>query len=106
MTHERVSEAPFRPGFEADYDRPQRLEQDLQLERELAEGRASSSKMGLLAISIVLVLGAVFYGLSYSSINEASTKPPPVQTAQTQPASPPPAPAERETELRPERRGP
>ena len=104
MTHERVSEAPFRPGFEADYDRPQRLEQDLQLERELAEGRASSSKMGLLAICIVLVLGAVFYGLSYSSINEASTKPPPAQAAQT--ASSPPAPAERETELRPERRGP
>jgi hypothetical protein len=62
--------------------------------------------MGLLAICIELVLGAVFYGLSYSSIDEASTKPPPAQTAQTQPASPPPAPAERETGLRPERRGP
>jgi hypothetical protein len=96
MTHERVSQAPFRPGFEADYDRPQPLEQDLQLERELAEGRASSSNMGLLAICIVLVLGAVFYGLSYSSIDEASTKPPPAQTEQTQPASPPPPPAARD----------
>ena len=96
MTHERVSEAPFRPGFEADYDRPQRLEQDLQLERELAEGRASSSKMVLLAICIALVLGAVFYGLNNSSINEASTKPPPAQTAQTQPASPAPSPAARD----------
>ena len=46
--------------------------------------------MVLLAICIALVLGAVFYGLNNSSINEASTKPPPAQAAQTQPASPPP----------------
>jgi hypothetical protein len=95
MTHERISQGPFRPGFDADYDRPQRLEEDLQMERELAEGRASSSKTGLLAISILLVLGAVFYGLTNSSVNEAS-KPPPFQTARTQPASPPPAPAARD----------
>jgi len=97
MTHERISRDPFRPGFDADYrDRPQRLEEDLQIDRELAEGRASSSKMVLLAICIALVLGAVFYGLNNSSINEASTKPPPAQTAQTQPASPAPSPAARD----------
>jgi hypothetical protein len=96
MTHERISQDPFRPGFDADYrDRPKRLEEDLQ-NRELAEGRASSSKMWLLAICIVLVLGAVFYGLNNSSINEASTKPPPAQTAQTQPASPLPPPGVRD----------
>src|SRR5262245_50793908 len=88
---------PFGPVSTTDYsDRPQRLKEDLQIDRELAEGRASSSKMALLAMCIVLVLGALFYGLSNSSINEASTKPPPAQTAQTKPASPPPPRAARD----------
>jgi hypothetical protein len=99
MTHDRISQDPFRPGFDADYsDRPQRLEEDLQIDRELAEGRASSSKKVLFAICIALVLGAVFYGLNNSSINEASTQPLPAQTAQTQPASPPSPPAARDAE--------
>jgi type IV secretory pathway VirB10-like protein len=97
MAHERISQAPFRPGFDEDYrDRPQRLEEHLQTDRVLAEDRASGGKMVLLAICIALVLGAVFYGLNNSSINEASTKPPPAQTAQTQPASPPPPSAARD----------
>ena len=97
MTHERSSQDPHRPGFDPDYRNPlQRLEDDLQMERELTEGRASSSKIGLLAISILLVLGAMFYGLTNSSVNEASTKPPPAQTAQTQPGSPPLPPAARD----------
>ena len=54
MTHERSSQDPHRPGFDPDYRNPlQRLEDDLQMERELTEGRASSSKIGLLAISIL-----------------------------------------------------
>jgi hypothetical protein len=91
MAHERIPPDPNRPGFNEDYrDPPQRLEEDLQIDPELAEGPASGGRIALFAICIALVLGAVFYGLNNSSINEASTKPP-AQTAQTQPASPPPA---------------
>ena len=107
MANERIPTDPYQPGMNPEYrDRPQRLEEDLQIDPELSEGRASGGKVALFALCVALVLGAVFYGLNNSSINEASTKPPPAQTAQTQPASPPAAPAARDTELRPERRGP
>jgi hypothetical protein len=80
MAHERIPPDPNRPGFNEDYrDPPQRLEEDLQIDPELAEGPASGGRIALFAICIALVLGAVFYGLNNSSINE------------TQPASPPPA---------------
>ena len=44
----------------------------------------------MFAVAIAVVLGAVFYGLNNSSINQAGTSAP-TQTAQTQP-SPPAAP--------------
>jgi len=63
----------------------------LQIDPELAEGPASSSRIALYAVAIAVVLGAVFYGLNNSSIKEASTTP--ATTAQnTTPASPPAAP--------------
>jgi len=93
MTNERIPTDPFRadlgrqgPGDEY-HDRPQRFDDDLQVDPELGEGRAGGGKIALFAICIALVLGAVFYGLNNSSINQASTSPP-AQTAQTQPATP------------------
>ena len=93
MTNERIPTDPYRPGLDTqdlrnEYrDRPQRFDEDLQIDPELGEGRAGGGKMALFAICIALVLGAVFYGLNNSSINQASTAPP-AQTAQTQPATP------------------
>ncbi len=59
----------------------------MQPDPELAEGPASGAKVAMFAIAIAVVLGAVFYGLNNTSINQAGTAPP-AQTAQTQPASP------------------
>jgi hypothetical protein len=73
---------------EYDLDREARLEREAQFDPELAEGRASPGKMALFALGVALVLGAVFYGLNNSSIHEASTAPPPAQTAQTKSANP------------------
>jgi hypothetical protein len=93
MTNERFPNDPYRPGLDTqglrdEYsDRPQRFDDDLPVDPDLAEGRASGGKIALFAICIALVLGAVFYGLNNSSINQASTEPP-AQTAQTQPATP------------------
>ena len=99
--HERIPPDPNRPGFNDDYrDRPQRLEEDLQIDPELAEGPASGGKIARFALCIALVLGAVFYGLNNSSIKDASTKSP-AQTAQTQPASPPPSPGARDVTPKP-----
>ena len=88
MANERIPTDPHQPGMNPEYrDRPQRLEEDLQIDPELSEGRASGGKVALFALCIALVLGAVFYGLNNTSVREAQTSPP-AQTAQTQPASP------------------
>lgn len=89
MANERIPTDPYQPGMNPEYrDRPQRLEEDLQIDPELAEGRASGGKVALFALCVALVLGAVFYGLNNTSVKEAQTSPP-AQTAQTQPAPPP-----------------
>jgi hypothetical protein len=89
-------DAPYRtkPRSDPADDRATRLDSELQIDPELAEGPASSSRIALYAVGIAVVLGAVFYGLNNSSIKEASTTPPanPATTAQnTTPASPPAA---------------
>lgn len=93
MTNERIPSDPYRPGLDQGLgdgyrDRPQRFDDELQADPELAEGRMNGGKIALFAVCIALVLGAVFYGLNNSSINQASTTPP-AQTAQTQPATQP-----------------
>jgi hypothetical protein len=41
----------------------------------------------MFAVAIAVVLGALFYGLNNTTVNQAGTSPP-NQTAQTQPANP------------------
>ena len=63
------------------------LDNELQPDPELAEGPASGGKVAMFAIAIAVVLGALFYGLNNTSINQAGTEPA-SQTAQTTPANP------------------
>ena len=63
------------------------LDNELQADPELAEGPASGGKVAMFAIAIAVVLGAVFYGLNNTTVNQAGTTPP-SQTAQTQSANP------------------
>jgi hypothetical protein len=89
MTNERIPNDPYRSGLSDDYyGRPQRFDNDMQIDPELREGPASSSKVALFAVGIAIVLGAVFYGLNNTSVKEAQT-PPPAQTAQQSPQAPP-----------------
>jgi hypothetical protein len=68
------------------------LDNEMQPDPELGEAPASGTKVAMFAIAIAVVLGAVFYGLNNTSVNDASTTPP-AQTAQTQqPAANPAAP--------------
>ncbi|MBI3700377.1 MAG: hypothetical protein HY242_08025 [Afipia sp.] len=62
----------------------QRFEEDMQADPELAEGTASAGRIGLFAIAILAILGAVFYGL-----NNPSIAPQPESTAQTTTTTPP-----------------
>jgi hypothetical protein len=90
MANERNPDDPYRPNPADDpYRRAARLDNELQPDPELAEGPASSAKVAMYAIAIAVVLGAVFYGLNNSTINQAGTS----STAQnTSPTSPPAAP--------------
>src|ERR1700743_3263592 len=97
MANEHIPNDPYRAGLGAglgagpsddNLGRPQSFNEDLQMDPELQEGPASSSKVALFAIGIAVVLGAVFYGLNNTSVKDAQTTP----TAQTAQQSPHPAP--------------
>ncbi len=96
MAHEPYPDDPLRvrdasrPSFGDDGPgREARLERDLQMDPELAEGPAGSGKIALLVLGIAVLLGVVFYGLNNSSTHPSATS----STAQnTAPASPPAAP--------------
>jgi hypothetical protein len=91
MAYERNPDDPYRPNLADDeYRRAARLDNELQPDPELAEGPASGAKVAMFAIAIAVVLGAVFYGLNNTSVQNAGTS----STAQnTSQSSPPAAPS-------------
>jgi hypothetical protein len=90
MANERNPNDPYRSNLTDDEIRRQaRLDNELQADPELAEGPASSGRVAMFAIAIAVVLGAVFYGLNNSTINQAGTSP---TTSTAQNSSPPAAP--------------
>jgi hypothetical protein len=97
MAYQPNPNDPYRASLSDDEIRRQArlnsLDTEFQPDPELAEAPASSGKVALFAIAIAVVLGAVFYGLNNSTVQQAGTTPP-AQTAQTQtqpanPAAPP-----------------
>ncbi|WGS23462.1 MULTISPECIES: hypothetical protein [unclassified Bradyrhizobium] len=67
------------------------LDNELQPDPELGEGPVSGTKVAMFAVAVAVVLGALFYGLNNTSVNQAGTTPP-AQTAQQNPANPAAAP--------------
>ncbi len=66
-----------------DLRRSTRLEEDLQIDPELREGPMTGGRIAAFALVVVLVLGAVFYGLNASSTG-------PNQPVAVSPGTPPP----------------
>lgn len=91
MANERTPNDPYRAERDDELRRAQRLDNELQMDPELAEGPANGGKIAMFAIAVAVILGAVFYGLNNSTINQAGTAPT-SSTAQNTPASPPAAP--------------
>ena len=95
MPNERIPNDPYYDPYRSglsDGEPQQRFNEDLQIDPQLQEGRASTGKVVLFAVAFALILGAVFYSLNNTSVKEAQTAPP-THTAQTQnngqPAAPP-----------------
>ena len=84
---------PIRSNID-DTRSPAQFDNDLQVDPELAEGSASSSRIALFAVGIAVVLGLVFYGLNNSSTNQqnAATTPAPATAQNSASTSPPAAP--------------
>jgi len=90
MAYERNPNDPYRPNLADDeYRRAARLDNELQPDPELSEGSASGAKVAMFAIAIALVLGAVFYGLNNTSVQNAGTTPAQNTAQSSRPAAPP-----------------
>ena len=91
MAYQPNPNDPYRAGLSDEEIRHQArlnsLDNELQADPELAEGSASGAKVAMFAVAIAVVMGALFYGLNNTTVNQAGTSPP-NQTAQTQPANP------------------
>lgn len=85
---------PYRSNpTESEISRQARLDNELQADPELAEGPASGAKIAMFALAIAVVLGAVFYGLNNSTVNQAGTSPATSTAQNTERTSPPAAPS-------------
>ena len=91
MAYQPNPNDPYRAGLSDEEIRHQArlnsLDNELQADSPLAEGSPSGAKVAMFAVAIAVVLGALFYGLNNTTVNQAGTSPA-NQTAQTQPANP------------------
>ena|ERR1043165_9189837 len=81
---------PYRAPLSEDELRRQQRFNDpdmIQPDPMLEEGGPSGAKVAMFAVAIAIVLGALFYGLNNTSVNQATTDQG-ARTAQTQQANP------------------
>jgi hypothetical protein len=91
MAYQPNPNDPYRAGLSEEEIRHQArlnsLDNEVQPDPVLEEGSSGGAKIAMFAVAIAVVLGALFYGLNNTSVNQAGTTPT-NQTAQTQPANP------------------
>ena len=73
MAYERDPNDPFRPAVGSEPRDARSLDNELQVDPEMAEGPASGTRIALYAVAAALILGAVFYGLNNSETTTATT---------------------------------
>ena len=79
--------APLSEEEIARQSRLNSLDNDIQPDPMPDEGGPSGAKVAMFAVAVAVVLGALFYGLNNTSVNQAGTEPS-SRTAQTEPAKP------------------
>lgn len=91
MAYQPNPNDPYRAGLTDEEIRQQAringLDNESPSDPEIGERPAGGAKVAMFAVAIALVMGALFYGLNNSGVNQAGTTPP-SQTAQTNPTSP------------------
>lgn len=80
MAYQPNPNDPYRAGLSEEEIRHQArlnsLDNELQPDPALAEGPPSGGKVAMFAVAIAVVLGALFYGLNNTTVNQAGTSPP------------------------------
>ncbi len=71
---------------------PAEMDSELQIDPELSEGPATNTKIALFAVGIAVVLGAVFYGLDHSSVQQQASQVSTPANNQSSSTALPPAP--------------
>ena len=89
MGNERIPNDPHGSGLD-DRDYYRHLDDEMRFSPDAREP-ISGAKVAMFAVAIAVVLGALFYGLNNTSVQQAQTSPP-AQTAQSQPQASPQAP--------------
>jgi hypothetical protein len=87
MAYQPDPNDPYRAGLSDEEIRQQARLNELPADPEMGERPANGGKVAMFAVAIALVMGALFYGLNNTNVNQAGTTPP-SQTAQTNPTSP------------------
>ena len=95
MALERNPDDLHRSHPDDEYRRAPRLDNELQPDQlqpnlEPAEGPASGAKVAMFTVAIAIVLGAIFYGLNNTTINQAGTSSTAQNSSQTSPPAAPP----------------
>jgi hypothetical protein len=90
MGNERIPNDPYGSGLgERDYSR--HLDDEMRFDPDAREP-ISGAKAAMFAVAIAVVLGALFYGLNNTSVQQAQKSPPAQTAAQSQPQSQPQSP--------------
>jgi hypothetical protein len=89
MANQPNSNDPYRANLtDDDIRRQPRLEGELQADPVLTERSAGGTRIAMFAIAIAVVLGALFYGLNNTTVNQAGNTPANQTAQQAQPANP------------------
>ena len=86
----KLPDDEYRRAARLDNELPRDPELELQPDPELAEGPASGAKVAMFTVAIAIVLGAIFYGLNNTTINQAGTSSTAQNSSQTSPPAAPP----------------
>jgi hypothetical protein len=91
MAEERIPDDPYRVNRPAvDPRSPAQIDDDLQVDEELAEGPAGGLRIAMYALAAVVIVGAVLYGLNRPSTNPSGSASTAQSSTQSSPGTAPP----------------
>jgi len=96
MPKEHIPNDPYGSGLRDDeFGRQSNFNDPLRFDPDTTGSSTNGAKIGLVAVALAVLIGAVVYGISRSNVDEAGNTPP-AQTADRQSGLPPAPPGMRD----------